>query len=1099
MASRPARAARTRRVDTLSHAMSASPLGGGWDVDFVARNARDAPDAPACCEVGDDGAVGTRLSWRELDERVDAASRAIGACTPPGRRVMCVARDGIAPLVALHACYRAGRSFVATDHASWPATRLAAIAADALCVSAVCADDDESARARGWFGDTIDTYVSLESMDARDDTAVSAPSAPSALVGDPRWRELYVAYTSGSSGFGAKGTVATVDAVFRYCASKTRVESIDSTARVCLASNTTFDIYPSDAFAAAAARSCAVVSSRASMQADFASVLRNGDVTHVCCTPTLFSLAQLPNGWDDVPSMRCVTLAGERMSTETLERWGGPNESEETDKGKSKRGQLFNAYGATEATVLQTYAVMSRSDDPGRVGKAYGDWDFAAVHVVKRGVDGDLVFLEPGSQGEVAFSGRCVSGGYLNDPVRTTNAFVETGDDIGRVYMTGDVGWIDTHGHLRLVGRADRQVKIRGVRTELDEIETHVASCVDLVEDAAVDHDADTHAVTAHVRIRGFDGYTPEIHEWIYARALEQHVRRIAPVHAAPTRYAFYERERWPLTSSGKTDRVELTRRLADGTHAVFRPRRVVPEVGLEATLAAAWAASLGLSGGDVGATDSFDALGGNSLNVLDVSRRLANDPRLSRIPGSTEASSGGPPRGSDAGIVDGEAAALLRRDDDEPAACAAGIVEGPFAPCEILARPALRDYAAYLIAQGVRFAGHDANDQVTTAVCTDGSAEEEEGGDSLERCVLAACGLGVVPAVRSLLKSGTTPRGSYLRAAAASVDPTRAYGAVAALLNAGADPNDASEKGTRATHIAAARGNAAVLEALLDAGAFAGAKDFDKQTILHLAVRSGDVATTRVAAHACACLRTREGGLESWDRWKRTAGAWALRFGDAESLSILRDAGAKLTGLERDVSEYTHGGVTHHGELSERSEVQMRSRPARKRGASAEVIEALTRRLDGRDEAAATEAASALRELVCANAENRRASRDAGAMPKLLRRIRAFTCVESIGALRNIANDPVASNEAGELGAVDALVDVIRTNAASVCVGGGGRVDGDARRAVFAAGSALRSLTLKDAANAERVSRLEGVFDLVEAAGDDDTTWGDADPEDPD
>ena len=1090
---------RTRRVDTLSPAMSASPLGGGWDVDFVARNARDAPDAPACCEVGDDGAVGTRLSWRELDERVDAASRAIGACTPPGRRVICVARDGIAPLVALHACYRAGRSFVATDHASWPATRLAAIAADALCVSAVCADDDESARARGWFGDTIDAYVSLESVDAQGDTAVSAPSAPSALVGDPRWRELYVAYTSGSSGFGAKGTVATVDAVFRYCASKTRVESIDSTARVCLASNTTFDIYPSDAYAAAMAGACAVVSSRASMQADFASVLRNGDVTHVCCTPTLFSLAQLPNGWDDVPSMRCVTLAGERMSTETLERWGGMKVSEETDKGRctSTMGQLFNAYGATEATVLQTYAVMSRGDDSGRVGKAYGDWDFAAVHVVKRGVDGDLVFLEPGSQGEVAFSGRCVSGGYLNDPVRTTNAFVETGDDIKRMYMTGDTGWIDEHGHLRLVGRADRQVKIRGVRTELDEIEAHVASCVDLVEDAAVDHDARTHAVTAHVRIRGFDGYTPRIHEWIYARALEHHVRRIAPVHAAPTRYAFYQRERWPLTSSGKTDRVELTRRLADGTHAVFRPRRVVPEVGLEATLAAAWAASLGLSGADVGATDSFDALGGNSLNVLDVSRRLANDPRLSHIPGSTKAFSGGPPRASDAGIVDGEAAALLRRDDDEPAACAAGIVEGPFAPCEILARPALRDYAAYLIAQGVRFIGDDANDaKGTENDCTDGSAEE--GGDSLERCALAACGLGVVPAVRSLLKSGTTPRGSYLRAAAASVEPTRAYAAVAALLNAGADPNDASEKGTRATHITAARGNAAALRALLDAAAFAGAKDFDKQTILHLAVRSGDVATTRVAAHACARLRTREGGLESWDRWKRTAGAWALRFGDAESLSILRDAGAKLTGLERDVSEYTHR-VTHHGELSERSEVQMRSRPARKRGAPAEVIEALTRRLDERDEDVATEAASALRELVCANAENRRASRDAGAVPKLLRRIRAFTCVESIGALRNIANDPVASNEAGELGAVDALVDVIRTNAASVSLGGGGRVDGDARRAAFAAGSALRSLTLKDAANAERVSRLDGVFDLVEAAGGDDSSGGDADPEDPD
>lgn len=242
---------------------------------------------------------------------------------------------------------------------------------------------------------------------------------------------------------------------------------------------------------------------------------------------------------------------------------------------------------------------------------------------------------------------------------------------------------------------------------------------------------------------------------------------------------------------------------------------------------------------------------------------------------------------------------------------------------------------------------------------------------------------------------------------------------------------------------------------------------------------------TVRAAAGFAARLRTRDGGLESWDRWKRTAAAWALRAGDAECLAALADAGAKLTGLERDVSERWR-----HGELSERSATQLRSRPERKRSAAAEVVEALSARLAAdADEADAAEAASALRELVCADAGNRRAAGRAGAVPRLLDRIRRLTCVDSIGALRNIANDAAASREAGELGAVDVLADVVRAAAAS---GDRGGVD---RRVVFAAGSALRSLTLKDAANAERVSRLANVLDLVNAAGS-----GDArDPEDPD
>ena len=882
------------------------PPLGGWDVDFVARNARDAPTRPAVCEVCDDFAVGTRtLSWLELDAAVEACARAIRARTPPGTRVACIARDGVAPLVALHACYRARRAFVAMDHASWPEGRLRAIAVDARCASVVCADDDEARRARGWFGDAIDAYLSLESLDARRDDHDDDdgdgdgderrspddrnPRVRSLAADDPAFssssRELYVAYTSGSSGFGAKGTVALHDAVMSYCAAKIAVERVRRSSRVCLASNTTFDIYPSDAYAAAVRGACAVVASRTLFQADFAAVLRQGAVTHVCCTPTLFALARLPRGWEDAPCLRRVSLAGERMSAETLERWGGDplgdgdehgdehgdeeNEEDEEDEEDgdgdghedeneedssgvrdfSPRGRrvLFNVYGATEATVLQTYARMRRGDDPGRVGRAYRRGGFAAVHVVERTGEGRLVFLEPGATGEVAVSGRCVCrGGYLNDPERTARAFIDVGGDVGVVYATGDVGRVDANGHLILSGRADRQVKIRGVRTELDEIESHVRSCVDLVENAAVDFDPTTQTVTAHVQVRP-EGYDPATQEWMVARAVELHARRLAPAHAVPTRYALYARNSWPLTSSGKTDRCALTAGLRDGAKAAFRPQRVAPRAGLETALAAAWAASLGLSSEDVGASDGFDALGGNSLNVLDVSRRLVADPRISYPRGlGFRTGDDVEPPGFDAEIIDGEAAALLRRGDaDEPAACAAGVVRGPFAPCEILARPVLRDYAEYLRAEGVAFTNLDGDggaaddDSNRGEAIEDGSNGGEDGdgsgggrrlgadpidvGDSLERCALAACSLGAASVVRSLLKSGVQPRGSHLRAAAAAVSPNAALETVAALLAAGADPNEASAKGTLATHVAAARGNRAVLVALLEAGASAG------------------------------------------------------------------------------------------------------------------------------------------------------------------------------------------------------------------------------------------------------------------------------------
>ena len=1023
--------------------------------DALRVRALTHPHAPALVVVDATGAVTVALDARALDAAVSRASRAL--CSTPHRRAVVVstARDGADALITLLAAARARRTVCTVDTEAWPPARCQAALDAARAKDVVCGTADDARDVKARLGIDGDDDVGIIVMDAFDDDlgGLDANEEEEEVEPNATW---YLAFTSGTTGGAPKPVPATHDAVMAYARNKIAVERIQSDSVVVLASNATFDLYMGDACAAVLAGATCAASSRAMIQSDFARVVRASGATHACCTPTVFSLLRCAPS--EVPTLRCVTLAGEKMSTRTLETWAPAVE-------------LYNAYGATETTVVQTYARMRVGDDARRAGKAYAIDGFACVYIAKRkDKDEDecgATFIDDaGVAGEIVIGGACVSAGYVGDDARTAEAFVNT--DRGRVYFTGDDGYVDESGELYVLGRRDRQVKIRGYRVELDEIEVVLRACDALVANAVVFYDvngddAQSSALTAHVQLRRDDD---AFDDGVYARALERWARHRLPTHAVPLRYVFVDFASWPMTSSGKTCRMTLRERLLEGVTSVYRPRYEAPRNGVERALARMWTEALGLSDErGVGALDAFDAIGGTSLNVLLVSRALAAEKSLRLAPNSSTLSS------STIGLTDGEAAALLPN-DDEPAACAFGVIDGPFAPCEIFARPVLRDYADYLIANGVAV-DDDANDDKCSPPSS--STSDVNDFDADARCMRAACGRGVVGVVRALLRSGVAPDAECLRAAAASPSP-RAISVVRALLDAGADVSVPSRANTLATHIAAARGNADMLDELIrraPAGC-AGVKDADKQTILHLAVRSGDIETIRVAITACAPLKTRQGGLEAWDRWKRTGAAWALRLGDAEAVSALRDAGAKLTDLELHVAD-----EWRHGTLSQRTLAQRELRPSRKREASIEMMTALGERLANStlDAEHRVEAASAVRELACASGANRDACRRLGIIPSLCALVRERHCVESIGALRNVAYNASAENQtvAGDAGAIEILSDVIRSRATSL------QDDDDDdsedtiavhnRRIIFAAVSALKALAFKHEANTRRVA----------------------------
>ena len=999
------------------------------------RWAASTPDAVAVARVTDDERVDI-LTWRSLSRRARILARAVLDC--PNGRALSACRDGIAAVVALHACALVGRSCVPVDVDAWPTARWTAAAKNVGATAAVCATERDAARVRAVFGEEnirvilVSDDVDADENEIADEDEDEFPRLSSSST------ELYAAHTSGSTG-APKCAPTTHGRALMYARAKCRVERITRDSRVCLASNATFDPHAGDVCAAALVGAACVVASRAMIQRDFAAVLRLGRVTHVCCTPTVFSLARCPRGAKDAPTVRCVTLIGEKTSPETLRLWADDVE-------------LYNAYGATETTVVQTYARMRRDDDPRRAGKPYGeDLGFAWVDVAEdEDKDAPTTAIRFATArrvvGEIIIGGACASEGYLGGAsTAAPSPFVRTSR--GSAYRTGDRGYLDDAGDLFILGRVDRQVKIRGHRIELDEIELAARAERGLVDDVAVTLEADETLVAYH---RATPTFSPRRDDALVVYALERALARTLPRVMIPRRHVFVARDAWPMTTSGKTNRRELSRLLASGAVETFRPERVEPRPGLERVVADAWAHALGARFDDVCAEDSFEALGGSSLNVVAASRALAEDARLSRPAADANRADDDEARGL------GEAAALLPA-NDEPAACASfpgAFTDGPLAPCEILAKPTVREYAAFLAASGVTFTGARETDD-----------DENDYYDLDDRYAMEACGRGVLAVARSLFDGGVRPRGRHLRAAAASLSDD-ADAVVRELIARGVDVSEPSPAGTLATHLAAARGRAMTLRALLAAGTPPGAKDADKQTILHLAARSGDVETVRVAADAVKHLQTRRGGLEAWDRWKRTAAAWALREGSGDALRALRDAGAKLSALEREASHKTHG------ELSAKSEVQWTHRPTRKREASAEVMEALSRALDGTrvedDEEDARRAVSALRDLVCANAANRETSRALGIIPKLCARVRERHCVDAIGAIRNLAASAASAAEARESGALDALADVVRARAKTAAT----PLAGEDKRLVFAAASAIRAIAVKDTTSASIVSR---------------------------
>jgi amino acid adenylation domain-containing protein len=552
-------------------------------------------------------------TYRRLDQLANRVANSLLSNGLRAENVVAVnMRRSVEWVAAIIGVMRAGGVYLPVDP-DWPAHRLRAILKQAtprvLLVDEVT-DDIRSAAA-----DALGDAGRILTVDVA--TAERADSDPGIRVSPNQLAYIY--FTSGSTGE-PKGAMCEHAGMMNHLLAKLEDLDITSGDVVLQSAPATFDISLWQAIAPLLVGGSTTVMPADTVRDidDFIAEAANIGATVIQVVPSYLEIltARLAamEPAHRLPAVRHVVVTGEALKKALVERW-----FELCDI------PLTNAYGATEASDDTTHHMLRRP--PASASVPVGK----PVRNVRILILDDTMRPVPlGAPGEVAFAGVCVGRGYVNDEKRTRAAFVESRTDPAvRMYRTGDYGRWRPDGVLEFLGRRDEQIKVRGFRVELGEIENTMLR-VDGVRDAAVVLKRDVHPDT------GLVGFYTSTHA-IEAEAVRAALAELLPDYMIPPHLR--RLPSMPLTDNSKIDKKTLMNELDHSS--VERAEAAAPRTETERMLAALWAELLGLQTSSVGRNDDFFARGGSSLSAIRLVVKLekqvslldiANSPMLSDL-----------------------------------------------------------------------------------------------------------------------------------------------------------------------------------------------------------------------------------------------------------------------------------------------------------------------------------------------------------------------------------------------------------------------------------------------------------------------------------
>ena len=448
----------------------------------------------------------------------------------------------------------------------------------------------------------------------------SKPHPPSTSVAPKH--PAYVTFTSGTTGH-PKGIVIEHRAICVSGRTQSAALRLGPASRVLQFAAYSFDISNGDILNTLMNGGQVCIPSEDERSNDLVGFINRTRVNWACLTPSVASLLQ-PS---EVPTLEVLVLCGEPIRQEIVRTW-------------ADAVYLVDAYGPAETTILCTSNPGVKPDtSSANLGRGMG----ALTWIAKPSDHNQLSPL--GCVGEILIEGPLLARGYLNDSEKSAASFIRdprwtrsndpASGSSRRLYKSGDLGFFNTDGTITFVGRKDTQVKVRGQRVELREVEHHLRRTLPATVKDVV---AEVIPVETHVVLVAFVCLGDQIadHE-IDLKRISEPTRRILmsaiegvdvklaqslPVHMIPS--IFLPLKTLPLNRSGKVDRQGLKERLLgvdlniEQLTAYNSPAaKREPSTEAEKQMRARWARVLNLDLRAIGVDDNFIKLGGDSLTAM--------------------------------------------------------------------------------------------------------------------------------------------------------------------------------------------------------------------------------------------------------------------------------------------------------------------------------------------------------------------------------------------------------------------------------------------------------------------------------------------------
>lgn len=403
----------------------------------------------------------------------------------------------------------------------------------------------------------------------------------------------YIIYTSGSTGK-PKGVEITQRSICHYVQVASKLYNIKSDDKVYQGFSLAFDASLEEFWMAFANGAALVACTAKEVRSGLGLIpfLQQHRVSVFSTVPTLLSTLE-----GQLPDLRILILGGESCPSSLVKRW-------------SREGlRIINTYGPTEATIIATYAECHPEQEV-TIGKPLPGYEVLIV-------DEQLREVAEGEEGELCIAGVALARGYVNRPEDTAKKFVVNPSNKNqRLYRTGDLVSRAPSGDLLFAGRIDDQIKLRGFRIELNEIETIIMQYAGIKQAVVSLQTLEQPTLVAYLILDLKNAF--DINEF------KTFLRSRLPDYMLPSLIEILET--FPVLASGKVNRKELPRPVQKSENVY-----IAPESELAKEIALVWESVFDCKNISAGA-DFFYDLGGHSLHAAKVISNLRKIPALKNI-----------------------------------------------------------------------------------------------------------------------------------------------------------------------------------------------------------------------------------------------------------------------------------------------------------------------------------------------------------------------------------------------------------------------------------------------------------------------------------